>query len=136
MTLMKRGLLASLSRLGLSGYQDYYYTTGSNLTWDLLSYLSQLENLQSLKFASPMICDILAKCLDPNKVPSRLTKMTLTRTLLSFGLEVLWQVPHLRILKLLEDSFSPLAEVVFPEESFPELRILYMFKVNAKAYGR
>lgn len=81
-----------------------------------------------------MICDILAKCLDPNKVPSRLTKMTLTRTLLSSGLEVLGKVPHLRILKLLEDSFSPLAEVVFPEESFPELRILYMFKVNAKAW--
>ncbi|KAL9250827.1 Disease resistance protein RPP13-like protein [Drosera capensis] len=134
MTLVKRGLLASLTRLGLSGYQPDFYSGINNYSWELLFCMSQLENLQSPKLASQIGYSVLAKCLDPNKVPSKLTKMPLTSTLLTSGFETLGKVPHLRILKLLEDSFEPHAEVLFPEGPFPELRILYMFKVKAEAW--
>ncbi|KAL9264740.1 Disease resistance protein RPP13-like protein [Drosera capensis] len=134
-TLVKRGLLASVTRLGLFGSNSSEWKDLES-QWDVLSGISQLQNLQSLKLASEMGDVVIVRYLNPNVVPSGLTKMTLINTRIgSKSLEMLGNLPSLRILKLLEDSIQPgMDNFVFAECSFPQLRLLHMSKLKASLW--
>ncbi|GAB2225070.1 hypothetical protein Droror1_Dr00005855 [Drosera rotundifolia] len=136
--LVKNGSLANLTKLGLFGCQTANSSEQEDLEshWNVLSHIGQLQNLQSLKLASEMGDVVIARYINPNVVPSGLTKMTLNNTRIgSKSLEMLGKLPSLRILKLLEDSIQPgMDNFIFAKGSFPQLGLLHMSKLKASLW--
>ncbi|GMH21690.1 hypothetical protein Nepgr_023532 [Nepenthes gracilis] len=128
-TLVKIGILDSVTRLGLCGNQGD--------SWErVLPDVHKLLNLESLKIISSIHNDSCLHNLDPKMFPANLTKITLIHTrLLSSAVDALGGLPHLRILKLLKDSVDPYIDLTFNEGSFPTLRVLYMVELRITSWN-
>ncbi|GMH21688.1 hypothetical protein Nepgr_023530 [Nepenthes gracilis] len=127
-TLAEKGMLRSVTRLGICGNSSSFYL--------IFYHIDQLSNLESLKIVSKFDGGILTEMV-PQSFPVSLTKITLRGTELLFSdIEILERLPQLRILKLLKDSVKqvPGKPCTFNGGSFPELRVLCMVELGIKSW--
>ncbi|GMH21689.1 hypothetical protein Nepgr_023531 [Nepenthes gracilis] len=126
-TLVKKGMLDSVTRLGLCGNHP-------SSCQSILSNIHRLPNLESLKMISRIDSDIF-KNLDPKMFSANLTKITLILTeLFPPAIDALGGLPHLRILKLLKNGVDPDIDLTFNQGSFPTLRVLCMVELGIRSW--
>ncbi|GAB4838875.1 hypothetical protein Ancab_028413 [Ancistrocladus abbreviatus] len=123
-TLMERGVLASVTGLGLCD-------SSPKADWSLLAALQKLQKLESLKIESQINDSSIRKKLDPNWFPASLIKVTLRHTVLnSMEFEIFGKLPELQVLKIC-DTWSNL---IFRRDSFPQLQTLSMASVTVQSW--